>query len=769
MALVHRHTRDVRTWPAYTSARRRISRIQDVTGRAATLAGAALGAAGMLDPGIALPGLAAAALTTTAGLATLRALRPRGITRATASAMYATPGAGLCALLGWEAIAGGPNWLSALGLLTWVTGTWAVRPAWAARHMLAGPPPPAAVPAPAPAAELEPPAAAVVDRAARWWAEHAAVEDGPAPGTVLRHVEQHGAGIRAIIASARPGRPVPEINIAALSALLDIPEEQISISGVPGHGAGVRQLIISATTAAQQPATTTEAWRTQIAPHAAPGTELVEVRHGTGQHDGVVELHIQAPKGRTITYNLDALVSALDAEDDPSRVVVEARYSRAIITLYQRNPLLDIRAATPEDLVMDEHGYITVGRYHNGRPVRPRLYDTDTGSAQRFLMFGTTGGGKSRALQLYLAAEKRSGICAFVADLKGGQSVPEALRNVCWAVTTQEATIMMLRAAVAVAEDRMRRYAAQGRNAFELGVDPLLHVTIDEANRLLENGAPYRDEAVRLIKEIARTGRSVGVGIRLAAQASHLDELGGSDTMRGLLKTGSVTILRWASSMMRQLVADGLLPSGVQLSPIPERIGTTPLVSRFDPDADVHERGEGTYGMGYLLTGPHPASLMRHFKIGSPQPAAGLDPEILALYGPEPPVELGPEDAAAAGEAYQLRHDEPALVELFTQPTPGKIKTSAAAPAPPPAQPAAPHRPATTAAAAAPRQLADRIIAALSAAGRDLTAAEILTIVNADGGRQVALGSVRNTLSQLASNGRVVRTKHGSYTTPDNT
>src|SRR5690606_19891277 len=202
-------------------------------------------------------------------------------------------------------------------------------------------------------------------------------------------------------------------------------------------------------------------------------------------------------------------------------------------------------------------------------------------------------------------------------------------------------------------------------------------------------------------------------------------------------------------------------------SPIPERIGTTPLVSRFDPDADVHERGEGTYGMGYLLTGPHPASLMRHFKIGSPQPAAGLDPEILALYGPEPPVELGPEDAAAAGEAYQLRHDEPALVELFTQPTPGKIKTSAAAPAPPSAQPAAPHRPATTAAAAAPRQLADRIIAALSAAGRDLTAAEILTIVNADGGRQVALGSVRNTLSQLASNGRVVRTKHGSYTTPD--
>ncbi len=70
---------------------------------------------------------------------------------------------------------------------------------------------------------------------------------------------------------------------------------------------------------------------------------------------------------------------------------------------------------------------------------------------------------------------------------------------------------------------------------------------IDEANRLLERGAPYRDEATHLVKELGRTGRSVGVGEELDAQASHLEELGGSDTLRAMLKEGEVVLLRWCS------------------------------------------------------------------------------------------------------------------------------------------------------------------------------------------------------------------------------
>lgn len=739
--------RDVQTWPAYTHARHQLSRMQDITGRVCTAAGGAVAAAGMLVPGVAAPGLAAAAACTAAGLVTLRAWRPDGVTRATASGMYALPGAGLSVLLGWEALADAPHWGMAAGLLVWVTGTWVVRPAWAARRMLAGPVPEPPVP-PQRVAEVE---AAAEHPVARWWAEHVAVDGGPAPGTVLREVEPYGAGVRAVIASERPGTAVPDISIAALSALLDVPEDLIRIGPVPGRGAGVRMLTVGdAPEDDDATRTAAEAWRKDIAPKAMPGSYLAQVRHGTGEQAGVVELHAEMPRAGKISYDLESLVSALDAEDDPTRIAVESSVRRAIVTVYPRNPLSEMRAVRREDLVMDAKGYITIGRHHNGRPAKRRLFDPETGSAQRFVLFGTTGAGKSRTLQLQLIAEKVNGICTWLADLKEGQSVPEAAGQVDWRVTSQQGAIVMLRAAVAAAEDRMRRYAAAGRNSFALGGDPLIHVHVEEANRLLERGAPYRDEATRLLKELGRTGRSVGVGAGIAAQAGHLDELGGSDTLRGMLKEGEVTLLRWSSSMMRQLTADGLLPPHVQLAPIPKRIGAQVLTSQFDETGDDEEAGEGTQGMAYLLSGPNPASVMRHFRVGSIAPLPGLDPEILALYGPEPPVSLGPEDAAAAGAAYAVRGDEAAVAALLdAEAAPGTVPSTVD----------------DDEESARPRPvlLEDRVAAALEAAEGPLSVDAVLEAVNAGGGKAVRVGSIRNALSGLAEAGRAVRVDRGVY------
>lgn len=747
MAAIDVH--DVEAWPAYHRARYQLSRVQDITGRVCTAAGAVVAGIGMLVPAVAGPGLAAAAAATAAGLVTLRAWRPDGVTRATASAMYAMPGAGLCGLLAWEALAAAPHWGMAAGLLTWVTGTWAVRPAQAARRMLAGPPPAPAVPAPA-SAEVIP--VDEQDAAARWWAENVAVGGGAAPGTVLREAEPYGDGVRAIVASAQPGA-VPEIRTAALSALLDVPEDAIRVTPVPGRGAGMRMITIGY--GGDEEMTPAEVWRTQIAPAAMPNSRLVEVRQGTGDRADVVELHVEVPRGHVLTYDALALASALDCEEDPTRVAVEAHIRRAIVTVYPRNPLAQVRPATRDDLVMDSRGYITVGVYHNGRAARRRMFDPETGSAQRFLLFGTTGAGKSRALQLQLAAEKVNGVVTWLADLKEGQSVPEAAGNVDWRVTSQEGAIAMLRAAVAVAHARMRRYSAIGQNAFVLGgPDPLLHLHIDEANRLVEDGAPYRKEAIRLIKELARTGRSVGVGIGLAAQASHLDELGGSDTARGLLKEGEVTLLRWSSSMMRQLVTDGLLPPGVQLAPIPKRIGAPVLVSQFDEDGD-EEEGEGTQGMAYLLSSPHPTSLMRHFRVGSAEPLPGLDPQILDLYGPEPPTTLGPEDAAAAGEAYALRHDEEALAALFDAEQ-AQHTSKMDIPTADTADGVEPTR-------TPPRLLPDRVLAVLQAAEGSLSVSDIHAAVNADGGPQVKLGSIRNALSSLRQDELVLQKGRGEY------
>ncbi|NAS22498.1 transfer protein [Herbidospora sp. NEAU-GS84] len=464
---------------------------------------------------------------------------------------------------------------------------------------------------------------------------------------------------------------------------------------------------------------------------------------------------LEVPQGQVISYDLRKLCSALGV-DDPTRVVVETDDSRrALVTIYPANPLAVMPPPSPDDMLMDRHGRIVVGRYHNGRPARRRLFDPSTGSAQRALVFGTTGAGKSRVVQYVLACEKRNRIVSWFADLKGGQSAPEAAGQVDWHATTQEEAILMLRAAVAIAEERQRRYKALGRNAFLIGQpDPLISVRIDEANRLLERGSPYREEATRLIKELGRTGRSVGVGVELDAQASHLEELGGSDTLRAMLKEGEVTLLRWSSSMMRQLVGDGLLPADAQLMPIPKTLRPHTLVSQFDPAAEDEDDAPGTQGTAYLLSGPHPTSMMRHFRIGSIAPTPGLDPEILALYGPGEPARLEDASRDAAGAAYAARNDPAAMEKLCAELRDETEKEAKAVP------------PLANGKRKPSSRLEDRVLAALAAFEGPSTADEVLAAVSEDGGKAVRLGSVRNALGALADQELVVREGHGLYALP---
>lgn len=83
--------------------------------------------------------------------------------------------------------------------------------------------------------------------------------------------------MRAVIRSTVPGKPVPDISVKSLSALMDVPEEDIAIGGVPGRGAGVRLLTIGQESGDEDLAT---AWSTHIAPAAMPGAILTGVRVG---------------------------------------------------------------------------------------------------------------------------------------------------------------------------------------------------------------------------------------------------------------------------------------------------------------------------------------------------------------------------------------------------------------------------------------------------------------------------------------------------------
>ncbi|MER5866147.1 transfer protein [Kitasatospora sp. NPDC002040] len=475
----------------------------------------------------------------------------------------------------------------------------------------------------------------------------------------------------------------------------------------------------------------------------------------------IYEVGVRAPAGDVIGYDMPRLADAMNVMD-PARLAVETVGSRGLVTIYPEDPLEEVLLPDPAELLMDSTGRIWVGRHHNGRRTKVRLYDPKSGSAQRLILFGTTGAGKSTGGQILLAGMKRSGVTVFYADLKGGQSAPEARANCDWCTYTQEGAIAQLRTYWNIMKEREARYAAAGRSKFLMNrPDPLMYMIVDEANRLLEKGAPYRDEATFYIKDIGRTGRSLGMGIALFAQAGHLEELGGSDTLRSMLKEGEVILLRWTSNLMRQLVSDGLLPAGQKLAAIPKYAGVVELVSQFD-DTEADEDRPGTQGNGYHLSGTHPTSRMRFFKVGSEMPTDGLDPEMLALYGDGPVPTLEESSWEAAGRAYAGRLDgmaayQAACPEKFKEPETGgrgqgrggsgggsRPVRSAPVPvipvsAPGEQEPARPRR----------LTIGDRILAVLESAEAPMDTIAILDAVNADGGKVVKLGSIKAAMTAL--------------------
>lgn len=264
--------------PVWDAARRRVDVARSLIGRVATVAGTAAAAAVWIHPGLAWEAILAAGAATALGAGILRLSAPHaGHQKAAATVLHMVPGAGLAALLTAEwAVAGthfgGRAPMELLAIAVWAGGTWLVRPARVARRMVTPRPPAAPTAVVVPVEHGHP--------AANWWAERVAVKGGPATGTVLEGIELTGErSMTAIIRAEVGGTPVPDISIRHLSALLDLPEDQIAITPVPGRGAGVRRLSVgkAATDADADPATV---WAERIAPMAMPGAVLTGVRVG---------------------------------------------------------------------------------------------------------------------------------------------------------------------------------------------------------------------------------------------------------------------------------------------------------------------------------------------------------------------------------------------------------------------------------------------------------------------------------------------------------
>ncbi|MFX4293604.1 hypothetical protein [Streptomyces bohaiensis] len=477
-------------------------------------------------------------------------------------------------------------------------------------------------------------------------------ESGIAPGTRLADVQQirgDRPDFDAVIVAPR-GRAVPKLEPVALAAVFDVPEGTVTTAPVHGSGPGRVRLVARPTLSAADSGA--DPMQTLWAAVTRPGgpTAGVQLLRWRSETDRLV-LQVAAPAGQEIRLNHTGLCSSLDISD-PTRVVIETDGVRqGVISIYKTNPLMNVREATAGDLTMDDHGRIAIGVRHDGKPCRVRLWDPDLG-ALRGITAGATGAGKSVLQLLLLVGERRSGIVSWVADLQGGKSLPEAEGRVDWFAKGEDATMALLRTAHTVMAYRERESA--DRADFEIGEPwPLINITLDEINRLLtHHDEELKTEAAALIADIQKTGRKVGIGIRLAVQSLHLKDLGGEEAIRQQGKTGTVVLMRTLSSSTQAMGLDGIAPPGFQMANIPARIQPEGQMDALF-NGDDETAGVSSAGMAYVFSDGR-AEYMRTFYA---QKTSGRYTTLAALFDTgEPAPGLTEGEAAAAGDLYTYRN-----------------------------------------------------------------------------------------------------------------
>lgn len=309
------------------------------------------------------------------------------------------------------------------------------------------------------------------------------------------------------------------------------------------------------------------------------------------------------PRGKTFTMKLKETASALDINDLDLIAMEPLGPRRGRISVFTDNPLKTGTLFGDAHTLDPDTGLAPIGIYYDGEPAHYRFFLPGSGAVHSFLT-GTSGSGKSRLIDALLAIERRSPlVCSIVIDPQAGLSLPDWPDGVAVFAPGNDFGIVVLRAVHAIMKERANRYNRMkwtddkgrervGRAFFVPGdPDPLLSLTLDEAHDLL-NDPQHGEEAVKIVGDLAKEARKVGIKFRLANQSPNASELGGETLIRDILQGGNNAVLRSGSS------ATGKRAAGTALGDI-------------DPGAIPKEfnDGTGTGGLGYLA-GPDNRSAM---------------------------------------------------------------------------------------------------------------------------------------------------------------
>lgn len=303
---------------------------------------------------------------------------------------------------------------------------------------------------------------------------------------------------------------------------------------------------------------------------ALPRSELIEMEPVPGNGWTAIVL---AERGKKAIVDPGAIVSAYDT--DASLVDYEWNVNqprRGRVRIMKHNPLQKGSVFTDPHILDRATGRAVVGAYTDGDATGYQFYydgNGGSGVVHSFIV-GTTGSGKSRFLDQLLAIERHNGIISWICDPQGGQSLPDWTEAADWFAPTAEDGYRMLLAAQRVVEERSNRYARmqwtddkgrtrRGKASYHPdapGMDPILSLTLEEAPALMALHG-----AADIAADIGKRGRKCGVKLRLVAQVPNLDELGNKASLRAMLQSGNIILLRTDSSSGSRLALGNAMDS----------------------------------------------------------------------------------------------------------------------------------------------------------------------------------------------------------------
>ncbi|MDK1474628.1 hypothetical protein QNO07_14555 [Streptomyces sp. 549] len=482
------------------------------------------------------------------------------------------------------------------------------------------------------------------------WAEWIACERGSLPASKLVSVHLDEDKLSAVIVSTT-ARPAVAVDQDAVSIAFDVPPRAVNIYRPDDMPAGRAKLTVrlrTAQTSELDPEDLPAVWQ-EYTPYN--GSRLYDVE--ATEFGRRFKLLMPRRGASVAEVQPRSIAQALDMEgvDTVSRLHLRVLDARRIeVNEMSSNPLQDGVPLDLDALVMDDQGYITVGKDIYSNPAKWRLLKFDptrrglsgrpSASAVHAFGSGTTGAGKTSLEEDLQIAQRANEFISWLADGKGGAGYAPWLGDLDWLVKSAFGAMLMGQAANQVSEYRYAEqmkmqwldaegFTEQGRAFFVPG-DPFapMVVTWDEFNEMIlkDPQADHVKPLLRSVSSVGRLSRAAGIAARVWVQIPNLDSLGSdssANAIRDMLQSGNIALFRTARSDV-DIMSLGSRTPEFRLAPLPERFPDGSETGGLFYLAD----GKAQYIQSRAMFHTNPARVSRQFPLQTlTAPLAVLHPD----------------------------------------------------------------------------------------------------------------------------------------------